>query len=222
MYIYISIYTCVCTHMSCTYVHIYTHIRTYIHIFLLCLYGYITPHTHTHTYSHTLSHTQGAWAACTVSGYDASANLYCVNPVGEPEVFRHVSRSSAYCVSPVGEPEVWVCHDDLSLCMMCLIGIGYCRRRGFHAKTSVIWERSCRPPRLSSAISGCGSVCALTLSLCVCLYMRVCVRAHTCVFVCARVRVLPFECASVPVNSLRLRVFLLLHCMMFVTDMQCH
>ena len=123
MYIYISIYTCVCTHMSCTYVHIYTHIRTYIHIFLLCLYGYITPHTHTHTYSHTLSHTQGAWAACTVSGYDASANLYCVNPVGEPEVFRHVSRSSAYCVSPVGEPEVWVCHDDLSLCMMCLIGI---------------------------------------------------------------------------------------------------
>ena len=189
MYIYISIYTCVCTHMSCTYVHIYTHIRTYIHIFLLCLYGYITPHTHTHTYSHTLSHTQGAWAACTVSGYDASANLYCVNPVGEPEVFRHVSRSSAYCVSPVGEPEVWVCHDDLSLCMMCLIGIGYCRRRGFHAKTSVIWERSCRPPRLSSAISGCGSVCALTLSLCVCLYMRVCVRARTCVFVCARVRV---------------------------------
>ena len=54
--------------------------------------------------------------------------------------------------------------------------------------------------------------------------MLVCVRARTCVFVCARVRVLPFECASVPVNSLRLRVclLLLLHCMMFVTDMQCH
>ena len=117
---------------------------------------------------------------------------------------------------------MWVCHDDLSLCMMCLTGIWYCRRRGFHAKPSVIWERSCRPPRLSSAISGCGVLCALTLSLCVCLYMRVLSRARTCVFVCARVRVLPFKCARVPVNSLRLRVSLLLHCMMFVTDMRCH
>ena len=114
-------------------------------------------------------------------------------------MFRHVPRSSAYCVSPVGEPEVWVCHDDLFY----VYGVS-----DWHLILLQAWVSRQDLRYMGAVVSSAAAlkrhqrvrlrVCCHTVAECVCLYKRVCARAHArvcvCVFDCARVAFRVCQC----------------------------